>query len=102
MITQGNWIARIENPGTGIDVIEEKTGFGVVWLGTEHELKECEYPLETAKANARLIAAAPDLLNAIQYYFDVLEEVRGKDFDKHPNHVLAKMLNAVKKVREGS
>jgi len=97
MITQGNWIARIDE--MGIDIIEEKTGFGVVWLGNEEELKACEYPLETAKANAQLISAAPDLLNAIQYYLDVLEEVRGKEFSKNSDHVLKKMLYAVAKAR---
>jgi len=51
-------------------------------------------------SNAKLISAAPDLLEAIQYYFDVLEEVRGKDFALKPDHVLSKMINAVKKATE--
>ena len=50
--------------------------------------------------NAKLITAAPDLLEAIQYYFDVLEEVRGKDFALKPDHVLSKMINAVKKATD--
>lgn len=51
-------------------------------------------------ANAKLIAAAPDLLEALEYYFDVLEEVRGKDWKEKPDHVMAKMLNAVSKATE--
>jgi hypothetical protein len=61
MITPGNWMARLDEKA-GIDVIEQKTGFGVVWIGTEKELNDCEYPIEMAKANAKLIAAAPKLL----------------------------------------
>lgn len=46
-----------------------------------------------------LIAAAPDLLDAIQYYFDVLEEVRGEDWAQKPDHVLSKMIAAVNKAK---
>lgn len=49
-----------------------------------------------AEANAKL-AAAPELLAAMQYYFDVLDEVRGEGWDLKPDHVLAKMIAAVKK-----
>lgn len=45
------------------------------------------------------VLAADDLVDALEYYFSVLEEVRGKDWDKKPDHVLAKMLNAHKKAR---
>ena len=53
-----------------------------------------------SQANAKLIAAAPELLEALEYYFDVLEEARGKDWAVNPDHVLSKMLNAVKKATE--
>jgi hypothetical protein len=49
------------------------------------------------EANAKLIIAAPELLEALLYYFDVLEEVRGKDFKDKPDHVLSKMIKAVEK-----
>ena len=64
MYTQGKWIARINE--IGIDVVEEKTGFGIVDLGNEKILNDCDYPIEEAKANANLIAAAPDLLEFAQ------------------------------------
>jgi hypothetical protein len=35
------------------------------------------------------------LREAIQYYFDVLKEVNGKDFLKRPDHVIEKMLDAM-------
>ena len=50
-----------------------------------------------ANANAKLISAAPELLEALQYYFDVLKEARGKEWDTKPDHVLFKMLSAYKK-----
>jgi len=64
MYTQGKWIARIND--IGIDVIEERSGFGIVNIGNEKSLSDCEYPIEEAKANAKLIAASPDLLEFAQ------------------------------------
>lgn len=55
---------------------------------------------EEMEANAKLIAAAPDLLMALQYYFEVLEEVRGENWDENPDHVMTKMLNAYKKATD--
>jgi len=52
------------------------------------------------KANAKLISHSLELLQSTQYYFDVLEEVQGENWDKNPDHVLSKMLNAVKKATE--
>jgi hypothetical protein len=42
-------------------------------------------------------AESDKLREAIQYYFDVLEEVRGADWKEKPDHVLAKMINAMGK-----
>lgn len=50
---------------------------------------------EENKANGYLIAAAPKLLEALLYYFDVLKEVRGENWADKPDHVLVKMLDAV-------
>ena len=58
---------------------------------------ECVAEVVHGQDDANLIAAAPDLLNAIKYYFDILEEVRGKDWKDKPDHVLKKMLDAVSK-----
>lgn len=43
--------------------------------------------------------AAPEMYEAIQYYFSVIGEVRGADWDKKPDHVLSKMINAISKAR---
>lgn len=73
------WIARINE--FGIDVIEDKTGFGIVHIGTDSELKECDYPKERAIANAKLIAAAPDLLEALEYLLDSLNSYDENNLD---------------------
>lgn len=44
---------------------------------------------------------ADQLAEAIQYYFDMLEEVRGPDWADKPDHVLQKMLKALKNYQEG-
>lgn len=64
MYTKGKWIARIND--IGIDVIEEKSGFGIVDIGNEKSLSDCEYPIEEAKANAKLISAAPEMFEALK------------------------------------
>jgi hypothetical protein len=58
--TPGPWIANIENSGSGYPRIESEHEHGVVndgWI-----ICDCEGP--DGKANARLIAAAPELLEA--------------------------------------
>lgn len=49
----------------------------------------------------RLILAAPKMLEAIEYYLDVLKEARGADWDKNPDHVLDKLLSAYKQAMGG-
>lgn len=56
------WEARIDE--CGFDVVEQNSGFGIVCLGSVSELREADYPIERAEANAKLIAAAPELLEA--------------------------------------
>lgn len=53
-----------------------------------------------AEANAKLIAAAPDLLKSIECYFEALKEVMGEDWAEYPHEALQKMLNAVSKATE--
>ncbi len=63
--TPSPWIARIDN--YGIDVVTDNDkSFGIVCFGTHSQLADAEYPLKEAEANAKLIAAAPELLEALQ------------------------------------
>lgn len=93
-ITQGNWIARINN--IGIDVVEEKTGFGIVDLGNEKKLEGEEYPIEEAKANAMLIAAAPDLLNAA---IEMVNAGNEQDWEAAESLAIDKLHKAIEKAR---
>lgn len=61
--TPGEWVARIDK--IGIDIIQSNTGFGITGLGNYDKLMKADYNIETAKANAKLIAAAPQLLEAL-------------------------------------
>ena len=47
--------------------------------------------------HANLISAAPDLLDAIKYYFMVKNEACGVNWSKNPDHVQQKFLKAVAK-----
>lgn len=73
MITPGKWIARIDE--NCIDVIEEKSGFGVVWMGYKTELDAAQYPYQDASDNAKLIAAAPEMFSVLQ---DLMNEYEKK------------------------
>ena len=55
-IKDGKWIPRINE--FGIDVIEEKSGFGIICFGTTRQLKDAEYPISMAKSHAILCADA--------------------------------------------
>ena len=84
--TKGKW--SVFNQDEDIHIENESSSEAIATLVGWNNEKEGD-------ANAKLIAAAPQLLEAILYYFDVLEEVRGKDFKDKPDHVLSKMINAV-------
>lgn len=60
------------------------------------ESQDFEHGQEFVKAEV-----ADQLAEAIQYYFDMLEEVRGPDWADKPDHVLQKMLKALKNYQEG-
>lgn len=62
--TPGPWVARIDE--IGIDVFQLKSGFGITQIGNYDELRKFDYNVEEAKANAKLIASAPKLLEAIK------------------------------------
>ena len=93
MITKGNF--KDGTIGWKVDSRETNgvKGFEIHWSDDGECITDHVYE----KDDANLIAAAPELLNALKYYFDVLEEVRGNDWSSRPDHVLQKMLSAVAK-----
>lgn len=67
--TPGEWTARWKpsftkgenSDGFGLAKVENSDSYGVAWCGQHSFMTEAE-----VKANARLIAAAPELLSALQ------------------------------------
>jgi len=109
--TKGKWIARINN--IGIDIVEEKSGFGIVDLGNERILNDCDYPIEEAKANAKLIAEAGTVTNETGYtprqladqkaeLLEALDELRiavgnMTEWDRFLDEPYKKAMKAIKK-----
>ena len=54
--TPGPWVKRIAQPGTMLEIVGENREYVCSLLGSD----------EYKQANARLIAAAPDMLEALQ------------------------------------
>lgn len=78
-------MTHIPGPWTVLDGVvvtsEERTG--AYWEVATIE-KDCGYPHDHAEANALLIAAAPELLEALEWYAAALFDVnrRGPEGDK--------------------
>lgn len=93
--TQGRWyLQHFTDVYTNIVRCDNGKGFETIYICNLHG-EGCNN-----RANAQLIAAAPDMLESLKYYFDVLKETRGDDWDKKPDHVLQKMISAYKKAIE--
>ena len=87
--TKGKWIARIDIHY--IDVIEEKTGFGICDIGTINDLKLSDYPIDEAKANAKLISKAPEMYEAL---YSIREwHIAVHEHGKHKHFPLSKLIN---------
>ena len=74
--TPGPWAHFDMGDIQGVDVGQEANGENpciVHWSGFEN----CELPMDECAANARLISAAPDLLDALK----LVEEHYGEDSD---------------------
>ena len=101
--TPGPWKARISD--FSIDVIkDDDRAFGIVHIGTSRELKEAEYDFEEASSNAKLIAAAPELLEALIRFTEMhergikLAKEQGWPYRIYDEYRLARM--AIKKATE--
>lgn len=100
--TPAPWEARIDQ--IGIDIIQSKSGFGITQIGNYYELRKANYPIEIAEANAKLIAAAPELLEALMPLVnfcsampkDIFSQMGLKDLD----YILNKSKDAIKKATE--
>lgn len=84
------------------DTIERlRIDLGLEKIECEHQRQlklSCEIALNSRDKQIELQQKQiAELKDAIQYYFDVLSEVRGSNWNEKPDHVLAKMLTAMNK-----
>ena len=115
-ITKGKWKTTFNSvKERGVRAIGGFICFLPKPIHYEGQDQRYEDELIEVKANAKLIAEAgtvynetgyspreladqkAELLEAIKYYFSVLKESNGDIWDKNPDHVLSKMINAIKK-----
>lgn len=96
--TPAPWVARIDE--IGVDVFQSKSGFGITQIGNYDELRKANYPIEIAEANAKLIAAAPELLEALRSARALLS-VQGITEESRIGGIQMKDINeAIKKATE--
>lgn len=86
--TKGPWSAFCVGSTVAVDIGPKPTGAGtciVSWPGFD----SCNLPLREQKANAHLIAAAPELYEALEELVDLMEGVRTGDYtpDSFTNQV---------------
>jgi hypothetical protein len=100
--TQGNWEVKsnpflhIESNGQWICQLSDIKGENYSIMDERWQI-EIDRLSEIKVSNAKLIAAAPDMLDALQYALPLLEEwaeTVGSDFEKD---ALNKALKAIKK-----
>lgn len=85
--TQGNWIAEIlekGNPSKNIVIYTLEKPEGILNI----------YPSEEAEANAKLISAAPELLEALKAALNILEAV---SIESQAPHTIDIVKKAIKK-----
>lgn len=89
--TPNEWHVR---QGLHLEVIADKTGFGVICFGSPEELKSADYPMDEAIANAKLCAAAPNLLKALQKVYSLATQIGlAEDLDFEEEDYMAAAIN---------
>lgn len=99
--TQGRWaVEHLSGCVIGVGVSKDTDSGIYTEMVANSILPDTDAEYEKVKdqieADFTLISAAPDLLDAIQYYFAVLDEAR-PGWRNSPDHVLQKMIHAVNK-----
>lgn len=111
--TPGPWVeCGHDRGGCQCRMVWSRTSDGTVATAIHHKAIACvhqewgdgkdmiygDFPPEEVAANARLIAASPDLLGAAKAAFDLLTVLGGESADLASGHVPGEMLrNAIAK-----
>lgn len=69
--TKGIWIANIENGGGGLN-IQSESGNTIGHTAISRDKAGSMMLTEEAKANAKLIAAAPEMLNTLETFINII------------------------------
>lgn len=88
--TPGPWEMHGEFSGRDIVQIETKHGYSVADVRNYNRS-------EQNKANAKLIAAAPDLLEALQNLIGEVKDIRGVDVEEYKPAAFEQARAAIKK-----
>lgn len=101
--TAGNWTLLKDKPQdiSRIDYLIVTREGGPGSKNIARVINHIAISEEEHLANAKLLKAAPDMIEAIKYYFRVLDEARGKDWREKPmDHVTQEFFNSYKKATE--
>lgn len=97
---EGTWIQTEGDPyGHGVMHVADARGWGHL-TGTNSCNMDDDTAFAIQCANARLIAAAPDLLAACEAALDALNELIGADYDLSGEQALCKA--AIAKAKKGT
>lgn len=89
-ISSERWTAFEEYAGWAVKVVESKPSIGTLYV-----CREINQGHDGGEAHAKLIAAAPDLLLAVQSIFDV---TKGKPIGSTEYNIHMACYNAIKKL----
>jgi len=88
--TKGKWEFR---DGYAMDIVtSDDRSFGIVDLGTEQDAFLADYPLDELKANAKLIASAPEMFEELKETIIDLKILRNQiESEVKTNHLFKGM-----------
>ena len=92
----GPWTVVEDHNGTRI---EDAQRYGIMSETYAGDYSGRAYPTIKEEADARLIAAAPDLLAALEGLVDVLEEIETYGYAPNSNEALNKAIAAFAKAK---
>ncbi len=94
--TPGKWLAKLEDGRNAHDIIVDREDYA--WVASVHQQFHDVATVEQAEANAKLIAAAPELLEALILARAVILSKRDMDgLSPKGSEILNKINSAINK-----